>query len=189
MSNASKVAEERVSYAAFLRGINVGGRRSLRMADLKRVLMAQGYTNVKTVLASGNVRFAAAETDIGKLQAAIEHLLEQEFGLEIPTLIRPLADLKSLVRADPFKDIADNPQTKLYITFLPDGASRDDAISSEFAAAGVAFSHATASEVCTAITLSQNFGTIEFMALLEKRFGPGITTRTWNTIVRLTEAK
>ena len=44
-------------YAAFLRGINVGGNNIIKMEELKKVFESMGFLNVKTILASGNVLF------------------------------------------------------------------------------------------------------------------------------------
>ena len=50
-----------IKYAAFLRGINVGGHTIIKMGELRKVFESLGFWNVKTVLASGNVLFEAPE--------------------------------------------------------------------------------------------------------------------------------
>ncbi|HYQ86023.1 MAG TPA: DUF1697 domain-containing protein, partial [Bacteroidota bacterium] len=50
-----------IQYAAFLRGINVGGHKPVRMSDLEKAFGQLGFRNVKTVLASGNVLFEAPQ--------------------------------------------------------------------------------------------------------------------------------
>ena len=67
-------------YAAFLRGINVGGNRSIKMAELRTAFAAQGFTNVKTVLASGNVLFDTAETDAAVLCRQSSNTLSRNLG-------------------------------------------------------------------------------------------------------------
>ena len=90
-------------YAAFLRGINLGGKRSIKMAELRTAFAALGFTNVKTVLASGNVLFDTAETDAAVLCEAIEQHLKLEFGHKIFVLLRTVAELQCLVAANPFQ--------------------------------------------------------------------------------------
>ena len=161
-------------YAAFLRGINVGGKRSIKMAELRTAFAAQGFTNVKTVLASGNVLFDTAETDAVVLCRAIEQHLMQEFGHKIFVLLRTVAELQCLVAANPFKEIAATKQTRSYVTFLPDGLAGDKE-SSDFPEDGFAMVRLTAREVCSAFELSPQRGTLDLMALLEREFGPTIT--------------
>lgn len=176
-------------YAAFLRGINVGGHRKIRMADLRSLLETKGYANVKTALASGNIRLHAEQTDPSQLRADLEELLNQEFGYDVPVIVRTVADLQDLVEADPFKAVATTPQTKLYVTFLPETAASSEIPSEDLQTEGFRIVHATAGEVCSVLTLTPAYGSIEFMARLESLYGRNITTRTWNTIARLLAAK
>ena len=106
-------------YAAFLRGINVGGKRSIKMAELRTAFAAQGSTNVKTVLASGNVLFDTAEMDAAVLCEAIEQHLKQEFGHKIFVLLRTVAELQCLVAANPFKEIAATRRRGHTLLFSP----------------------------------------------------------------------
>lgn len=189
MTAAAGPSEKSLSYAAFLRGINVGGHRSIKMADLRAAFTAQGFTDVKTVLASGNVRFAAAESVAAALRYTIERCLKQEFGYDIPVLLRTVADLECLQQANPFEEVALTPQTRLYVTFLPAGETTRAMTLDDLSADGFTIVRATASEVCSVFTLSPKRSTIDLMSLLEREFGPNITTRTWNTITRLLAAR
>ena len=67
-------------YAAFLRAINVGGTKVIKMEDLRRMFEALGFTNVATYIQSGNVIFEAAQAD--GLRAQIESQIQQTFGFE-----------------------------------------------------------------------------------------------------------
>ena len=86
-------------YAAFLRGVNLG-KRTVKSAELKAAFEAMGFTNVKTLLASGNVLFDARP---GKgLKDKIEAGLEAQFGFEVGTVLRSVDELSAMVAADPF---------------------------------------------------------------------------------------
>ena len=189
MTAAAGPSEKNLSYAAFLRGINVGGHRSIKMADLRAAFTAQGFTDVKTVLASGNVRFAAAESDASALRNTIERFLSQEFGYDIPVLLRTVADLERLQQANPFEEVVITPQTRLYVTFLPEGETTRAMTLEDLTADGFTIVRATAREVCSVFTLAPKRSTIDLMTLLEREFGPNITTRTWNTLTRLLAAR
>ena len=90
-----------MKYAAFLRGINVGGRTSIKMERLREVFAALGFENVKTYIQSGNVVFETAETDDRKLAARIEAALEKEF-FKTPVMVRSLDEIKAAVENNPF---------------------------------------------------------------------------------------
>ncbi|MCA0294028.1 MAG: DUF1697 domain-containing protein [Actinobacteria bacterium] len=86
---------------ALLRGINLGGGRTLPMADLRTVAEGLGWTRVSTYLQSGNLVFAAVEPDeeaARRLSAAISHA----FGLAVDVVIRSGAEVRALVDAHPF---------------------------------------------------------------------------------------
>lgn len=87
---------------AFLRGINLGGRR-VKMAELRGHLEALGLEGVATFLASGNVVFDAPEDggrDLAAVEEAIEAHLEEALGYDVGTLVRPLRDLGRIPRLD-----------------------------------------------------------------------------------------
>ena len=66
------------SHVALLRGINVGGRNKVPMAELREVVAALGHTGVTTYIQSGNVLFRTADTDNAKLAAALESAIEDQ---------------------------------------------------------------------------------------------------------------
>src|SRR5258708_6006645 len=69
------------SHVALLRGINVGGRNKVPMADLREVVTSLGHTGVSTYIQSGNVLFSTADTQTAKLAAALESAIEDRFGI------------------------------------------------------------------------------------------------------------
>ncbi len=91
-----------MKYAAFLRGINVGGKNIVKMETLREILSAQGFENVKTYINSGNVIFETAKTDDKKLAAKIETAIETGFGLKIKVMARSLAEIEKIVENNPF---------------------------------------------------------------------------------------
>ncbi len=88
-------------YLALLRGINVGGKNKVNMADLKACFEKLGYGYVQTYGNSGNVIFTAASTDPRKLETDIEKALATNFSSSIGVFIRSLDDLKEVVEAIP----------------------------------------------------------------------------------------
>lgn len=177
-------------YVAFLRGVNVGGHKPLKMADLRAAFERMGFRNVRTVLASGNVVFDGGghkpeEGDLAELTARIESDLGRVFGYPITIALRRVADLQHLVASDPFKDVVTTPDTRLYVTFLSQPVRSGTSARPGMPEAYLRLVRITSGEVLSAITLSPGWGTSELMAYLEKGFGPGVTTRNWNTITRV----
>ena len=79
-------------YVAFLRAVNVGGRM-VKMDELRRLFAAAGFANVETFIASGNVIFDARAKPGAALEAKIEGMLKKTLGYDVPTFVRPLADV------------------------------------------------------------------------------------------------
>lgn len=89
---------------AFLRGINLG-KRQMKMADLKTCLEEAGFAEVKTILASGNVRFAHAAPP-AETKAKLEKIIEQTFGFNVGIIIRSEAQIEKMLAEHPFDRIA-----------------------------------------------------------------------------------
>lgn len=177
-----------IKYIAFLRGINVGGHKKVKMEELKKTFEALGFENVKTLLASGNVLFAAPPESESAFAQKIEKKLEAVFGHEIGVLIRKIGALQKLAEANPFAGIEVTPQTRLYVTFLTDKSSSSLRIPYETPDKNFRILSANESEVCSVLTLSSNSRTVDLMSILEKEFGRKITTRNWNTINKILKA-
>ncbi len=94
-------------YVALLRGINVGGRTLVKMADLKTCVEELGLDDVSTYIASGNVLFESGERDAAKLEARIERAIEQRFGLPVKVVVLNRAAYARIVKAIPDPWIGD----------------------------------------------------------------------------------
>jgi uncharacterized protein (DUF1697 family) len=88
-------------YVALLRGINVGGKSLVRMADLKGCVEELGYEDVSTFIASGNVLFKTSERDAAKLESTLERALERRFGRPIAVVVRSRTEFRRVVDAIP----------------------------------------------------------------------------------------
>ena len=172
-------------YVAFLRGINVGGHKKIKMADLRRAFGSWGFTDVKTLLATGNVAFCADETQCDALASSIEAGIESTFGFEVGVIVRTLASITDLVSANPFREIDVTPRTRLYVTFLSPDSPRGMKAPYESPAMDFKILEASTQEVCSVLTLGTRGRTPKSMEVLEKGFGKRITTRNWNTIVKV----
>jgi len=105
-------------YVAFLRAINVGGRR-IEMDHLRELFESLGFSNVETFIASGNVIFDSPAEDTRKLEQRIEVHLRESLGYEAATFVRSASELADISRHQPVdpSDL-DAEGASLYIAFL-----------------------------------------------------------------------
>jgi uncharacterized protein (DUF1697 family) len=90
-----------VRYVALLRGINVGGRTLIKMADLKACIEELGLDEVSTYIASGNLLFESAERSAAELQTKIERAIEERFELPVKVVVLDRASFGRIVKAIP----------------------------------------------------------------------------------------
>ena len=105
------------TYVALLRGINVGGKNSLRMKELVCLLEAIGSRNVKTYIQSGNVVFQNEEEDASRLTSRIGAEIEKRRGFEPYLLLLMPDELEKAIAGNPFPEAESEPTT-LHIGFL-----------------------------------------------------------------------
>jgi uncharacterized protein (DUF1697 family) len=97
------------TYLALLRGINVGGRNVIRMADLKACFEEGGFTGVTTYIQSGNVVFDAKERGVQSLTSRIEGLLGDSFGYEASVVVLNGAQTRGVIHGAP-KGFGSDPE-------------------------------------------------------------------------------
>ena len=102
-------------YIALLRGINVGGHKSIKMTQLVKLMQSLGFENVTSYIQSGNICFESALGDYKQLEKNIEQKISTEFGFDAPVIVISADELKAIIAKNPFK-IED--LTSLYVTFL-----------------------------------------------------------------------
>jgi uncharacterized protein (DUF1697 family) len=99
-----------------LRGINLGPRRRVPMADLRALLADAGYEDVRTYVQSGNIVLRSPGTT-AKVERELQTLISERFGFEVPVVARSRAQLAAVVKADPLGEVADNPK-RYQVSFL-----------------------------------------------------------------------
>jgi len=92
------------TYIALLRGINVGGHKKIKMADLKETLTAVGLKNVVTYIQSGNVVFKDASEDMEMLQKKIKDAIKKRFDFEVTVVVITRNMLKDILVKNPFAE-------------------------------------------------------------------------------------
>ncbi len=174
-----------IRYVAFLRGINVGGNKPVKMEELRRAFESSGFEDVKTVLASGNVVFATGEADSAALARRIQDELAAKVGLRSGVILRSGEEIRRLVDTDPFRDVKVTPNTRLHVTFVPADVASELTLPYESPDGVFRILSAVGRDLCSIVELSPNHGTLDLMGFLEKQLGKTVTTRTWNTITKI----
>ena len=112
------------SYVALLRGVNVGGRNKLPMADLRRIFTDAGCASVRTYIQSGNVVFEAAQDLAERVPEIVTSAVREQFGFETAVIVRSSEELRLVADSNPF-DTSGDPRF-LHVAFLldtPDAAA------------------------------------------------------------------
>jgi uncharacterized protein (DUF1697 family) len=102
-------------YVAFLRAINVGGSKIIKMEDLRTMLAAPGIRNITTYIQSGNVVFEAKEADSDALAKKLEKHLEKQLGYLVEIFVRSVKELEAVIKSQPFSG---QEGTMQYVCFL-----------------------------------------------------------------------
>ncbi len=173
------------TYVALLRGINLGSRNKVSMADLRTLFLALGAEDVATYVQSGNVVFKSRARSPAELTHAIEERIGRDLGVSVTVLVRTARELVSVLADNPF---ADNGRevASLHVTFLAD---RPDPVRvrdleakrfqpDEFRVVG--------REVY--LHCPNGYGRSKLSnAYLEKVLGVVATTRNWKTVTKVAE--
>jgi uncharacterized protein (DUF1697 family) len=171
-------------YVSFLRGINVGGNKTIRMTALKELFESMGFEGAKTLLNSGNVVFSAKGQSRAKLAGAIEAAIEEKFGFRPAIVIRSAAELKKIVTKNPFPAMAKRDPGHVLLMTL---ASKPK----PGAKARLAEVHSGPEQIeifgaNVYLTYPTGVGKSKLTnAVLEKQLGAVGTARNWNTVMKL----
>jgi uncharacterized protein (DUF1697 family) len=107
-------------FFAFLRAINVGGGRTVKMQSLRQVFEALGFSMVETFIASGNVIFETMTQKTNRLERKIERALQEALGYEVRTFVRTEAELAKIANYRPFRQSNFDDTWHMNIIFLAD---------------------------------------------------------------------
>jgi uncharacterized protein (DUF1697 family) len=172
------------AYAALLRGINLGSHKRIAMADLRALIEALGFADVRTYVQSGNVVFRT-DRAAASLRKRIEQAIGKELGLDVTVVIRSGRQLGDLVAANPFVR-SKLPPKALYVTFLaekPDRKRKQALLKESFEPERFELAGED-----VYLFFPNGYGRVKLNnATLERRLGVAATTRNWRTVTALAE--
>jgi uncharacterized protein (DUF1697 family) len=172
------------AYVALLRGINLGARNKVSMADLRALFAALGAVDVATYVQSGNVLFSSTDS-AGKLTEAIEKRIRSDLGIEVAVLLRTQPQLAKVLARNPFADDVSDP-TKLHVTFLADKPDPARVRKLDTTLAEPDEFRVSGQEVY--LHTPNGYGRSKLSnAYFEKQLDVRATTRNWRTVTKLAE--
>jgi uncharacterized protein (DUF1697 family) len=152
-----------------------------KMPDLKQAFEAAGFTDVKTLLSSGNVVFSAPSASEAVLQRKAEAAISERLGRTFLTIVRPVDSLREMLASSPYQVFRLPPGAKRIVTFLRDRPVTWPALPAELHGARILA--VDGNNVFSAYVRTPK-GPV-FMTLIEKTFGSEVTTRTWETVTKV----
>jgi uncharacterized protein (DUF1697 family) len=114
------------AYIALLRAVNVGGTGKLPMTELKAMCEAEGFEEVRTYIASGNVVFKSRLKEKA-VKAALEARLAGYAGKPVGVMVRTAAEMAAVLAANPFPDAPGNRVVAVFLDEAPPKAANADA--------------------------------------------------------------
>ena len=170
-------------YLVMPRGINVGARNRVPMAELRSKLIDQGYSDVATVLQSGNVIVSTESARPDRVGSAVQRLLSDEFDVNVPCVVRTANQVRGVLERNPLREVVSDPSRYL-VNFLsqePDPQVVRALLEEDHRPETIAIEGSEAyvwtPDGVKAMTLSYVY--------LERRFGVTATARNWNTLEKI----
>ena len=167
---------------ALVRAVNVGGR-AMPMAELRAMVARLGFTDVHTLLQSGNLVFRGEGSDEA-VEATLEAASEQRFGYQADYFVRTLKEWGEILADNPYTDEARNNPARLVVVTLKSKIS-DGAIEA-LRGAIKGREYAQAKGRCAYIVYPDGQGDSKLtISVIERALGVRGTARNWNTVLKL----
>jgi uncharacterized protein (DUF1697 family) len=172
-------------YVALLRGINLGGKTMMKMADLKAEFEELGFENVATYINSGNVAFDAAKTAENKLIHKIESAIEARFGRSVHVMVREQKDIERILKNNPFHGQYESHK-HMHVLFLKDEMPKEKEEQLQAAALPGERYEIRGREIYNLLP-SGVAGSLLTKGFFEKKPRVPYTGRNWRTVEKLAE--
>jgi len=171
-------------YVALLRGINLGKAKRVAMADLRELLGAVGYTDVRTHLNSGNALFTGDDADPAEHAERIEAAITERLGLDVRCVVLTADDLRAIVDGNPLADVVTNGSRMMVHVLEP---TPGPALLAEHDPIALDPENARLRERVIYQWCPDGLMAAPPVGFPEKRFPIAATARNWNTMTRLVE--
>jgi uncharacterized protein (DUF1697 family) len=172
------------THLAFLRAVNVGGTGKISMAELRAWLTKLGFTDVRTLLNSGNVVFGGRAAGGDALERRLEREAAEAFGLTVTFFVRSPGEWAEVIRGNPFPSEAKNDPGHLAVVVLKTAPSAAQAKALQSAIVGREVAKIVGRQAY--ITYPDGMGTSKLtLPVIEKHLSARGTARSWNTVLKM----
>ncbi len=171
------------TYAALLRGINLGSRNRVPMVALRELLSRNGFARTRTHLQSGNVVFSHASGDPVAIASSVRRLVADEFGVDVAVVLRSSGEIDGVVTRNPLGAEPEDP-ARFLVAFLdstPDTGRARELRRRDFGADRIWLSGREVYFWCPGGLRDSELGKLAW----DKALGVTATARNWNTVTRL----
>ncbi len=168
-------------YIALLRGINVGGHKVIKMADLKRVFESIGLKQVKTYIQSGNIVFESEE-GINFLKDRIQSEIKKEFDFDVPVMLRTHDEFINIIKQCPYEVHSLLEGESVHIAFLANVLSEEE--SSQLLTFKSELEDCYIDEKVVYLFFKNSIRNSKLMNQFQKLHTPA-TVRNWRTVNKL----
>jgi uncharacterized protein (DUF1697 family) len=170
------------TYIGLLRAINLAGVNRVAMSDLRELLTRLGFSDVKTLLQSGNVVFRSRAR--ANVEKTLESAVRADLGVTTEFFVRSSAEWDALVEANPFPKEAQRDPGHLLTLVLKDAPDQGRVKDLQKAIVGREVVRAEGRQAY--IVYPDGVGRSRLsMAIIEKKLGTRGTARNWNTVLKL----
>jgi uncharacterized protein (DUF1697 family) len=171
-------------YVALLRGVNVGKGNRVPMAEFRRLLEARGYSDVRTLLNSGNAVFSSAGSSAAKHVDTISSALTDGLGVSVPVVIKSSPEFSAVVHENPRVPSVDE-YSRFLAAFSQDAAALQALV--VISPLVLMAEHFSIGRHAAYLHCPQGISKSRAAAALLGRVGRGVTTRNWATVLKLAE--
>ena len=171
------------TYIGLLRGINVGGNKKVAMADLRQMIEALGFSDVKTLLQSGNVVFRGPAKASARLEAQLEAALETRLGMNVEFHVRTADEWKAIVKANPFTAEALKDPGHLLVSCFKAPLDKANVKALQAAITGPEILKADGRHLY--MVFPEGIGNSKATPLIDRKLAAKGTARNWNTVQKL----
>ena len=168
----------------FLRGINVGGQKKIRMAELRSSLSNAGFHSAQTYIQSGNL-IVQSKASKNKVSAKIHQVILNSFGFDVPVLTLELSTLQNILKENPYPATTEDNKGIYFVLLYerPDSALREALQSEVFPN-----EEFTITPTCIYLNCHEGYGRAKCNNnFFERRLKIQATARNWKTMKRMEE--
>ncbi|MBV9129487.1 MAG: DUF1697 domain-containing protein [Verrucomicrobia bacterium] len=172
------------AHIALLRAVNVGGQKQAIMAELRTLLTELGFSDVHSILQTGNLVFRGGARTGDDLEDFLEKETAKRLDLQTDFFVRPQEEWKRIIAHNPFPEEAKRDPAHLVVMFLKRAPSKQQVEALHAALRGPEM--VSAKDRQAYIVYPNGIGRSPLTStLLERKFGTRGTARNWNTILKL----